>query len=96
MSETAKDGGDSFFAKDSDPLWHSMLMGSLSGAACVIVGHPLDTVKVRLQTSAKGPLFTNLFRGVGGPHVTCHTVMKPGCNLQQQLTHRLQSRPCWL
>jgi len=46
-----------------------MLMGSLSGAACVIVGHPLDTVKVRLQTSAKGPLFTNLFRGVGGPTV---------------------------
>ena len=52
MAELGRE--DSFFAKDSDPLWHSMLMGTFSGATCVLVGHPLDTVKVRLQTSAKG------------------------------------------
>ena len=32
---------DSFFAKDTDPLWHSMMMGTFSGATCVVVGHPL-------------------------------------------------------
>jgi hypothetical protein len=66
MGENAR-GDQSFFAKDSDPLWHSMVMGTFSGATCVVVGHPLDTIKVRLQTSAKGPLFKHLFRGVVPP-----------------------------
>ena len=72
---TAPDGGPSasgnppksFFAKDSDPLWHSMAMGTFSGITCVVVGHPLDTIKVRLQTGAKGPMFRGLFRGIVPP-----------------------------
>ena len=62
-----REGGEVFFARDTDPLWHSLLMGTCSGVTCVVVGHPLDTVKVRLQTSAKGPLFRNLFRGIVPP-----------------------------
>tara|TARA_B100000795_G_C22749606_1_gene418814 strand:- start:70 stop:882 length:813 start_codon:yes stop_codon:yes gene_type:complete len=58
---------ESFFAKDTDPLWYSALMGSISGITCVVVGHPLDTIKVRIQTGAKGPLFRNLFKGIVPP-----------------------------
>jgi solute carrier family 25 (mitochondrial carnitine/acylcarnitine transporter), member 20/29 len=57
----------SFFAKDTDPLWYSALMGTISGVTCVVVGHPLDTVKVRIQTGAKGPLFKHLFKGIVPP-----------------------------
>ena len=63
----AADDEASFFAKDSDPLWHSVAMGTFSGVTCVVVGHPLDTIKVRLQTSARGPMFRGLFRGIIPP-----------------------------
>ena len=33
------------------PIWVRFLAGTASGAALVIVGHPLDTLRVRLQTS---------------------------------------------
>lgn len=33
------------------PIWVRFLAGTFSGAALVIVGHPLDTLRVRLQTS---------------------------------------------
>jgi solute carrier family 25 (mitochondrial carnitine/acylcarnitine transporter), member 20/29 len=58
---------ESFFAKDTDPLSYSALMGTISGVTCVVVGHPLDTIKVRIQTGAKGPLFRNLFKGIVPP-----------------------------
>ena len=56
-----------FFAKDTDPLWHSVAMGTFSGVTCVVVGHPLDTIKVRMQTGATGPIFRGLFRGLVPP-----------------------------
>ena len=60
-------GSQSFFAKDTDPLWNSALMGTISGVTCVVIGHPLDTIKVRIQTNAKGPLFRHLYRGILPP-----------------------------
>ena len=59
--------GPSFFASDTDPLWHSVAMGTFSGVTCVIVGHPLDTIKVRIQTGSTGPMFRGLFRGIVPP-----------------------------
>lgn len=61
------EAGQSFFAKDTDSLWYSAFLGSISGVTCVVVGHPLDTIKVRIQTNAKGPLFRHLFRGILPP-----------------------------
>ena len=48
------------------PLWHSFVAGTCGGVAAVAVGHPFDTVKVRLQTARSlGPqLFRGLYSGV--------------------------------
>jgi solute carrier family 25 carnitine/acylcarnitine transporter 20/29 len=67
MSQSSDSSDDSFFAKDTDPLWHSVAMGTFSGVTCVVVGHPLDTIKVRMQTGATGPIFRGLFRGIVPP-----------------------------
>jgi solute carrier family 25 carnitine/acylcarnitine transporter 20/29 len=66
-TDSATTSESSFFAKDTDPLWYSAMMGTISGVTCVVIGHPLDTIKVRIQTGAKGPLFKNLFRGIVPP-----------------------------
>ena len=34
--------------------FRSALAGTMAGGGCMIVGHPFDTVKVRIQMSAKG------------------------------------------
>ena len=39
-------------ATSSPPVWHRFLAGTASGAALVAVGHPLDTLRVRLQTTS--------------------------------------------
>lgn len=65
-AETSSEG-PSFFASDTDPLWHSAAMGTFSGLTCVIVGHPLDTIKVRIQTGSTGPMFRGLFKGIVPP-----------------------------
>uniref|UniRef100_G3WLL0 Solute carrier family 25 member 20 n=1 Tax=Sarcophilus harrisii TaxID=9305 RepID=G3WLL0_SARHA len=46
--------------------WKNFLAGGFGGACVVVVGHPLDTVKVRLQTQPKSllggpPLYTGTF-----------------------------------
>jgi hypothetical protein len=33
-----------------DESWHGFVAGILAGVAGVVVGHPFDTVKVRMQT----------------------------------------------
>eukprot|EP01065_Artemidia_motanka_P047462 TRINITY_DN7445_c0_g1_i1.p1 TRINITY_DN7445_c0_g1~~TRINITY_DN7445_c0_g1_i1.p1 ORF type:complete len:270 (+),score=44.35 TRINITY_DN7445_c0_g1_i1:309-1118(+) len=59
----------SFLADSGDPLWYSTALGTISGAACVLVGYPFDTVKVRLQRGAplSKDLIGSLFRGVWSP-----------------------------
>lgn len=63
-----------------------MISGSLAGGAICIVGHPLDTIKVRLQTQQQGKQFFNawqcatftvknegvrgLYKGMFGPLIT--------------------------
>jgi solute carrier family 25 carnitine/acylcarnitine transporter 20/29 len=48
------------------PLWHSLVSGSFGGFCCVAVGHPFDTLKVRLQvgTFSSRSLFSGLYNGV--------------------------------
>lgn len=57
---------------------HDIIAGGIAGSASVIVGHPFDTIKVRLQTSKPGAVhglgvassfggITSLFRGIGPP-----------------------------
>eukprot|EP00041_Stephanoeca_diplocostata_P017212 m.343141 g.343141 ORF g.343141 m.343141 type:complete len:293 (+) comp20627_c0_seq3:1704-2582(+) len=58
-----------FFASSHDPLWHSIAFGTVSGTSAVVIGHPLDSIKVRLQTNQTQHLFRNLFRGIIPPLV---------------------------
>ena len=67
---------------------HDLIAGGAAGSASVIVGHPFDTIKVRMQvaqpsaTSAGGMSgaatsfggFSSLFRGIGAPLSTAAVV----------------------
>ena len=35
---------------DPTPYWHDFLAGYVGGVCGVVIGHPFDTVKIRLQT----------------------------------------------
>ena len=59
-------------------FWQDFVAGGMAGSASVIVGHPLDTLKVRVQNSTSASLsivssitefggFSSLFRGMGAP-----------------------------
>jgi solute carrier family 25 carnitine/acylcarnitine transporter 20/29 len=60
----------------SDPLmvveeqdvsfFHDFVAGGVAGSASVIVGHPMDTLKVRMQTSTCGSSMWSLATGYGG------------------------------
>ena len=63
--------------------FHDLVAGGVAGSASVIVGHPFDTIKVRLQTSSAtthgsgGPNssstaggFKSLFKGMSPPLAT--------------------------
>ena len=58
--------------------FHDLVAGGVAGSASVIVGHPFDTIKVRLQTSsATAPNssstaggFKSLFKGMSPPLAT--------------------------
>ena len=43
------------------------LMGSIIGITQTIVGHPLDTLKIRSQNNISRHLFKNLYNGVSYP-----------------------------
>lgn len=60
---------------------HDLIAGGVAGSASVIVGHPFDTIKVRLQTSSassKGSStaggIRSLFTGMGAPLSTAAIV----------------------
>lgn len=53
---------------------HDLIAGGVAGSASVVVGHPFDTIKVRMQTSGASPLGAvrdggarSLFRGMAAP-----------------------------
>jgi hypothetical protein len=64
--------------------FHDLIAGGVAGSASVIVGHPFDTIKVRIQTSSgSGSLastatsfggLSSLFRGMGAPLVSASAV----------------------
>jgi len=56
---------------DTVPFWKALLAGSAGGVANAIVGHPFETVKVRLQCGeAFSPkIFRGIFSGVLSPIV---------------------------
>ena len=43
--------------KNEQPYWHDFVSGYVGGACGVIIGHPFDTVKIRLQT--RGHLYNS-------------------------------------
>jgi solute carrier family 25 (mitochondrial carnitine/acylcarnitine transporter), member 20/29 len=66
-SSSDDENNKSFFAKADDPLYVSLLYGAISGTTVVAVGHPLDSIKVRLQTGTTTNIFRNLYKGVLPP-----------------------------
>lgn len=53
---------------------HDLIAGGIAGSASVVVGHPFDTIKVRMQTSGgagvaswNSKAIAGLFRGMGPP-----------------------------
>lgn len=46
-------------------IFHDLLAGGVAGSMSVIVGHPFDTIKVRLQTSSSATMASTLLGGVG-------------------------------
>jgi len=53
-------------ASEITPL-QDLIAGGVSGTACVIVGHPFDTFKVRLQLGGTTGGFSSLFKGMAAP-----------------------------
>ena len=76
--EKRRDDQDAaFLVSSEDPIWQPVTLGVITGTTCILVGYPLDTIKVRLQSGGlrtnisqlfKTPgLYTNLYRGVTAP-----------------------------
>lgn len=53
--------------------FHDLIAGGIAGSASVVVGHPFDTIKVRMQTST-GVGGGSLFRGMAAPLSTAAIV----------------------
>jgi hypothetical protein len=59
--------------QDEVSFWHDFVAGGMAGSASVMVGHPFDTIKVRMQTSTQASMrselasFSTLFRGMAAP-----------------------------
>eukprot|EP01084_Bolivina_argentea_P309438 535238_1 len=52
---------------NEDPWWYSFIQGYSGGLITILCGHPFETIKTRIQTSATKDLFRNLYRGVTPP-----------------------------
>ena len=58
---------------DEESWWWNTFKGYSSGVINVLLGHPFDTVKVRLQTNNTSHLFKNIYRGVIPPLISTPT-----------------------
>lgn len=58
QNEAAAEDGVSFF--------HDFVAGGVAGSASVVVGHPFDTLKVRMQTATKRMSIVSLATSYGG------------------------------
>ena len=50
-------------------FFHDFIAGGIAGSASIVIGHPMDTLKVRMQTAKGNPSITSLAIGskYGGP-----------------------------
>lgn len=61
------------------PVWNDLISGGIAGTAGIIIGHPFDTIKVRLQQQQQRNHFLKkniqvLFKGIGPPVLTAAIV----------------------
>lgn len=54
-------------ASGEPPIWRSVVSGSVGGVCATLVGHPFESVKVRLQTGQTKNLFSNVYAGIMSP-----------------------------
>lgn len=72
-SATAKIEGTKVIATTEDEqelsFYHDFISGGVAGSASVVIGHPMDTLKVRMQTAKGNPSISSLAIGskYGGP-----------------------------
>ena len=88
MSADSSDNGNDDSNGGEVTALHDLIAGGIAGSASVIVGHPFDTIKVRLQTMTSPPSsgngngassstsggFKSLFKGMGAPLSTAAIV----------------------
>ncbi|VEU39772.1 unnamed protein product [Pseudo-nitzschia multistriata] len=60
-------------------FFHDFIAGGVAGSASVIIGHPMDTLKVRMQTAKGNPSIASLAIGAkyGGPTTLFRGVFAP-------------------
>lgn len=61
MADLAFPPPQAFTLSSSPPLVQELVAGTFGGWAQVVVGHPFDTLKVRLQTQPDPPKYRNAF-----------------------------------
>lgn len=54
-------------ANASEPIYKSAIVGFTFASTTTVLGHPLDTIKVRVQSGCRQHLFRNLWRGLAFP-----------------------------
>jgi len=79
MAENGNDNGNNSDSNSSVSVLHDLIAGGVAGSASVIIGHPFDTIKVRIQTSLASltrtkPSFISLFNGMAAPLCTAAIV----------------------
>ena len=89
MSGNGNDNGNDDDNHGEVTAFHDLIAGGVAGSASVIVGHPFDTIKVRLQTSTSSSSsgnksvassssssgsFRSLFKGMAAPLSTAAIV----------------------
>jgi len=75
----------------------SVASGLVAGLAGVLVGHPFDTIKVRMQTGVKGqpPTLRGVYRGVGPPLLTTGAVQAVNFGLFSTFKGALEAHGQW-
>ena len=69
-------GSDQRSAKS---IWKDLFAGGVAGSAGIVIGHPFDTIKVRLQQQSQALIrsastYRGLFQGIGAPLATAAVV----------------------
>lgn len=67
--------------RQATSIWKDLFAGGVAGSAGIVIGHPFDTIKVRLQQQIqavqperKASTYRGLFQGIGAPLATAAVV----------------------